>query len=224
MTTTETKLTFELDTSGSPYSLRRYSEHMDEFNPVEKLHHAESTRTDVSYHELSIENIPSATTVLLLRERKRGLYAPVEALKCTTHAQFVFESKEGNGDNASKVRNINFAVHFLLDLVNKLRSELNKNAAVKSAWKRANMSGGFFRKTWRELSWACVTRLSHRRDEIIDLISSMGIQMSSTSLQQSAAASNVNRSRLSVPSMDTDDIVQVPTVAKANRGNTRKIS
>ena len=187
---------------------------MDEFNPVEQLNRAESTRTDVSYHELSFENIRNATTVLLLRERKRGLYAPAQVLKSTTHAQFVFESEEGNGDSASKVRNINFAVHFLFDRVNKLRSELNKNAAAKSAWKRAYRSGGFFRKTWRELSWAFVTRLSHRRDEIIDLIPSMGIQMSSTSLRQSAAASNVNRTRLSVPSMDTDDIGHAPTVVR----------
>ena len=164
----------------------------------------------------------------LLCEREHALYAQCTRLyKClnpTTHAQFVFESKERTGGNALKVRNLNFGLHLLLGRVNELCSELNKNARTNSAWKRANRSDTFVKKTWREISSACITQFSYRRDEINDLISFMLVQVSSTSLLKSAAAFNVNRTRLSVQSMDTDDISEVPTVAAANRGNAGNTS
>ena len=57
-----------------------------------------------------------------------------------------------------------------------------------------------------------------------DLIFSMRMELTGASLPQRSPAFRANRTETIVPSMDTGDIVQVPTIAAANRGNIRKIS
>ena len=201
---------------------------MDQLSPGEKFRRAESTRTEVTYEELSVDNVPNATTLSLLRERERDLYAQCTRLyRCLNPEfknQFVFESKEGVGDDAVKVRNLNFAIHLLANRVNELRSEVNSNAAAKKAFKRANRSSGFVRKTWQAISSACVTQLAYRRDEIDDLISSLSKVVPHTSTAQRAAASEVHEVRAGSNSTGMVNTHPVPAVAAANQGKDGTLS
>ena len=78
-------------------------------NPGDKYKLAEPSRTDVTYDELPVDNIPNATTISLLRERERDLYAQcMRMFRCLNPGvahQFVFHSKEGTGDSSVRVRN-----------------------------------------------------------------------------------------------------------------------
>ena len=122
-----------------------------------------SARINVTYEELSLDNIPHATTLSLYRERARNIRAVYERMwRCFAGnrvTEFMYDSQEGDGDDVSRIKNLRDYVNSHVRVIENLRIRVMRCAEAAKRWKRSNRSGGTLVKKMRARSQAVLEEL-----------------------------------------------------------------
>ena len=99
----------------------------------------------MTYEELLPDNIPHATTLSLYRERARNIRAAYERMwRCFAGnlvTEFMYESREGDGDDASRMKNLRDYVNSHVRVIENLRIRVMRCAEAAKRWKKSNRSG-----------------------------------------------------------------------------------
>ena len=125
-----------------------------------------STRINLTYEDLSVTNVSRATSLSLYRERARDIRAVFERMwRCYADnrvTEFIYDSHEGDGDDASRVRHLRAYVDRHVTAIERLRMDIMRCSEAKQRWKRANRSGGVLVKKMRERSQAVLNEIIQR--------------------------------------------------------------
>ena len=143
---------------------------------------AMANRVNLTSDELCSANVSVASTLSLLRLRERNLYATCHRLFRCLHPEynssFAYTSKEGNGTEEIRIRNLNFAIHLLSERVTELTKEYDSNSAAKRRLNRARRSSGDLVKTQKATMRAVASELALRKDEIDSIVRSLSFESS----------------------------------------------
>ena len=116
---------------------------------------AAAQRFTFTYNEFNVRNVMKVNTITLLRERARDLRANyVRMRRCymgTLAEPFVFDTREGDGPCEKRAAILNRFIHDHINMIENLRSDINRDLDSKKRWLRANRSGGLVVREIREL-------------------------------------------------------------------------
>ena len=106
--------------------------------------------TEMSKEEVTAANVRTASTLTLLRIRARNVRSVYERLwRChvdSVKVPFLYDSKEGNGDDISRIDELHRYVAQHVRVVADLRSKVERSPRSKAAWKKCNKGGGSRRR------------------------------------------------------------------------------
>lgn len=104
-------------------------------------------RLDMANDELTTETVQVSTSLTLMRERERDLYATFASInRCITDSaadQFTHETGEGGGDTGTRVSRLNEFIKRMVLEVEDARTSINSDAPSKQWWKNSNKVGAF---------------------------------------------------------------------------------
>ena len=138
--------------------------------PVGKsIRTARGVRTEMSKKEVTAANVRSASNQTLLRIRARNIRSVYELLRRSQihydKVHSLYESKEGDGDNDSIIKEQRGYVALHGRVFDDLRALVERSPRSKSAWKKCNKGCGSGRRMFLEPDAAIEQKLSRRADE-----------------------------------------------------------
>ena len=133
------------------------------------VHTARAVRTEMSKEEVTAANVRTASTLTLLRIRARNIRSVYERLwRCHVDGvkvPFLYDSKEGDGDENTRINELRHYVAQHVRVVEDLRAKVERSPRSKTAWKKCNKGGGSRRRMLLERDAAVVQELSRREQE-----------------------------------------------------------
>ena len=130
---------------------------------------ARAVRIEMIKEEVTAANVCNASTLTLLRIRARSIRSVYERLwRCHVDgdkAPFLYDSKEGDGDDDSKIKRLHSYVTQHVRVVENLRAKVERSPWSKAAWKKCNKGGGSRRRMFMERDAAVVQELCRREQE-----------------------------------------------------------
>ena len=107
---------------------------------------AGAVRTEMSKEEATAANVRDASTLTLLQIRARNIRSVYESLwRCHVDGvkvPFLYNSKEGDGDEDSRIQELRDYVAQHVRVVEDLRANVERSSRSKAAWKKCNKGGG----------------------------------------------------------------------------------
>ena len=136
------------------------------------VHTARAVRTEMSKEEVIAANVRNDSNLTLLRIRARNIRSVYERLwlchvDCDEFS-ILYDSKEGDGDDDSRVKELRDYVAQHVRVVEDLRTKVERSPMSKAAWKKCNKGGGSRRRMFLERDAAFVQEPSLREQEEAD--------------------------------------------------------
>ena len=130
-------------------------------------------RREFAMDEVTVDNVPYASTLTLLRLRARDVRAKYLTMwRCYANSRvepFLYESQEGSGAVVDRVKNLQLTIDEHVRLTQSLRVKVDNCADSKRRWKRANRSGGTLARVTAAKHDAVLMELIRREElDILD--------------------------------------------------------
>ena len=124
----------------------------------------------MSKEEVTAANVLNVSTLTLLRIRTRNLGSDYERLWWCSHVDcdkvpFLYDSKEGDGDDDSRIQELRRYVALHVRVVVDLRAKVERSHWSKSTSKKCKKGGGSRRRMFLDRASAVEQELSRREQE-----------------------------------------------------------
>lgn len=181
---------------------------------------ARAIRFEMMKEELKAENVHRASTLTLLRARARNIRATYERLwRCWSGnpiKPFVFDSLEGDGDEASRISKLREYVDAHVRVVEDLRAKIERDEEANRRWKKANRGSGRLARMLRERDAAVIAELGRRQHEPDTTVSASANVTATTEPGPSA--------RALYPATFADDVARIQREMDAEEAGVKKPS
>lgn len=134
------------------------------------IQRARALRMPLSKEQITLENVKSVTTLMLLRLRAKTVRATYkrswECLKNVKPRKFDWTSPEGDGDAVDRQDKLLHYIEQHLPLIEQYGNSIRLSESASKRLAQANRSGGDRHRTWCELNKAIEAELSRREHEV----------------------------------------------------------
>ena len=124
-------------------------------------------RTEMMLDEMTLENIPNATTLSLMRARARDLSATYTRLVRIKYPNdghlFAWRSPERGGDDSARFRVLSKYIGERIEEIARVKADVMENKEWRKRYKLASRSSGVLVKQMRVIHQAIVSELAKRK-------------------------------------------------------------